>query len=277
MVAYKTVNKEEFLAALESAKPSDLEVVRSGYAQKHSHLSMKRRVLVDHVLWYFDEGHLEGEVKGKAVTLKPRMFQWISSGVPHSFYSVGETQYSNFILRFRLMKKGVYLRLKEDRISFESSPEIRKGFDDICLTLKFKTPYGFLRFRTLLMLLMIDVFKVKDDVARAGRGVFSLGEIKRINEYLEENADRQVVPLELAKLFQLNPDYFSRKFRGQFGCPPRTWLRNEKIRRACSMLCETSQSIKQIADQLNFDDQLFFSRQFKKVTGMTPSEYRKSH
>jgi AraC family transcriptional regulator, arabinose operon regulatory protein len=277
MPLFKIIDKEEFISALATAKPSDLEMVRSAYAQNHSHLSLKKRVLADHVLWYFDGGHLEGEVNGEAVTIKSRMFHWISSGVPHSFHSVGETRYSNFILRFRLMKRGVYLRLKEDRICVESFTEVRRVLDEIYLTLKFKTSYTFIRFRTLLMLLIVDVFKAQGDTARAGHGAFSLGEIKRIHEYLEKNVDHPITPLELAKLFHLNPDYFSRKFKNQFGCAPRTWLRNEKIRRACSLLCETSQSIKQIADRLNFDDQLFFSRQFKKVTGMTPSEYRKSH
>jgi AraC-like DNA-binding protein len=277
MPIFKIVSKEEFISALASATSADLEVVRSGYARKHSHLFLKKRVLIDHVLWCFDEGHLEGEVKGEAVTIKSRMFHWISSGVPHSFHSVDETQYSNFILRFRLMKKGVQLRMKEDRVGIESASEFRKIFDEIYLTLNFKTPYWFIRFRSLLILLVVEVLKVQENAVLSKHGAFSLGEMKRINEYVGARDDRTVVPGELANLFQLNPDYFSRKFRAQFGCSPRTWLRNERIRRACTQLCETSQSIKQIASKLNFDDQLFFSRQFKKVIGMTPSEYRKSH
>lgn len=47
------------------------------------------------------------------------------------------------------------------------------------------------------------------------------------------------------------------------------------LRESCRHLSETTLSIKEIAEKLNFHDQFYFSKKFHQLTGMTPLEYRK--
>jgi len=50
-----------------------------------------------------------------------------------------------------------------------------------------------------------------------------------------------------------------------------------KMAHACRLLDEGQQSIRQVAEQLGYDDVYYFSRLFRKVVGMAPSHYRALH
>ena len=80
---------------------------------------------------------------------------------------------------------------------------------------------------------------------------------------------------ELAKLCGLSERHFFRRFKAATGFSPINWLRRERISFAQAKLLENGSSIKQIADEVGYNDVFFFSRDFKRHTGSCPSEYRK--
>jgi AraC family transcriptional regulator, arabinose operon regulatory protein len=79
---------------------------------------------------------------------------------------------------------------------------------------------------------------------------------------------------ELAELAGMSSSHFSRVFRKEFGASPIDWLRRERISQAKRRLVETSNAIKEIAEQVGYSDRFFFSKDFKKLTGLTPREFR---
>ena len=80
---------------------------------------------------------------------------------------------------------------------------------------------------------------------------------------------------ELAKLCGLSERHFFRRFKEATGFSPINWLRRERISFAQAKLLKNGSSIKQIADEVGYNDVFFFSRDFKRHTGSCPSEYRK--
>jgi AraC-like DNA-binding protein len=80
---------------------------------------------------------------------------------------------------------------------------------------------------------------------------------------------------ELAKRCGLSERHFFRRFKEATGFSPINWLRRERISFAQAKLLERGSSIKQIADQVGYNDVFFFSRDFKRHTGSCPSEYRR--
>ena len=80
---------------------------------------------------------------------------------------------------------------------------------------------------------------------------------------------------ELAKLCGLSERHFFRRFKEATGFSPINWLRRERISFAQAKLLERGSSIKQIAEQVGYNDVFFFSRDFKRHTGYCPSEYRR--
>jgi AraC family transcriptional regulator, arabinose operon regulatory protein len=82
---------------------------------------------------------------------------------------------------------------------------------------------------------------------------------------------------ELAKLSGLSQPHFFRRFRQATGSSPIDLLRRERINHARRRLLQSNDSIKEIADQVGYQDAFFFSRDFKRYTGLAPSAYRKQH
>lgn len=66
-----------------------------------------------------------------------------------------------------------------------------------------------------------------------------------------------------------------RIFRRDTGVTPYRWLLQEKIRTACSVLTGTNKSVRDVAMMFGFRDELYFSRLFRQITGLSPREYRK--
>jgi AraC-like DNA-binding protein len=79
---------------------------------------------------------------------------------------------------------------------------------------------------------------------------------------------------ELAKMSGLSPSHFTRLFKRTFGTSPIDWLRRERISQAKRRLVESTETIKQIAEQVGYSDRFFFSKDFKRYTGTNPREFR---
>lgn len=69
-------------------------------------------------------------------------------------------------------------------------------------------------------------------------------------------------------------DHFTRTFKKIMGCSPQQFLVNARITKAKHLLVDSELSIKEMADQLGYCNAYFFSRQFKTMTGKTPTQYR---
>jgi AraC-like DNA-binding protein len=80
---------------------------------------------------------------------------------------------------------------------------------------------------------------------------------------------------DLAAEVGMSASHFSRLFRRAFGTSPIDWLRRERINHAKRRLLETNDPIEWIAGQVGYHDRFFFSKDFKRMTGMTPREFRK--
>ncbi len=80
---------------------------------------------------------------------------------------------------------------------------------------------------------------------------------------------------ELAKMAGMSASHFFRCFRKCTGSSPIDWLRRERISQAKRRLIESGDSIAEIAEQVGYSDQFYFSRDFKRFTTLSPSHYRR--
>jgi AraC-like DNA-binding protein len=75
------------------------------------------------------------------------------------------------------------------------------------------------------------------------------------------------------KLF-FSPKYLSKIVKEISGRPANDWIDDLVVLEAKALLKATNMTISQISDELNFPSQSFFGKYFKRVTGMSPSEYK---
>ena len=102
---------------------------------------------------------------------------------------------------------------------------------------------------------------------------------ERFDEVLQYIGTHYMEPLQmslLAKLMKMDRNSFSMTFRKEFGVSPKEYLTNTRMAKAKELLLSTSWTVKEIALQCGFRDDLFFYRIFKKHIGLSPIQYRKS-
>lgn len=95
--------------------------------------------------------------------------------------------------------------------------------------------------------------------------------------HLQQNIDTKLTLECMASHAELSVSHFSRLFREQTGYSPMDYFIRLKIQEACTQLILTNQTIREICFGLGYDDPYYFSRAFKKITGMSPRTYRKTH
>jgi AraC family transcriptional regulator len=80
---------------------------------------------------------------------------------------------------------------------------------------------------------------------------------------------------QLAGTLDVDPLHLSRCFRRRFGCSPGDFLRQCRVRHAAELLRSQNRSLAEVALDSGFADQAQLTKAFKRLTGMTPGQYRK--
>ena len=100
--------------------------------------------------------------------------------------------------------------------------------------------------------------------------------LAEITDYLSENAENKVTFRDVVKKFNLSPSVLKKIFREQVGCGVMDYFTRLKIDRAKEMIREEKYNFTEISERLEFNNSQYFTTVFKRVSGMTPSEYAKS-
>lgn len=99
--------------------------------------------------------------------------------------------------------------------------------------------------------------------------------VKTLKAIMEDNYMYNLSLADYARLCNRSLSSFKRDFQKCFGIPPGKWLANQRLRRAASMLRNTTEPVTQVAFDCGFEDASHFSKAFKKFFHQTPLTYRK--
>jgi YesN/AraC family two-component response regulator len=94
-------------------------------------------------------------------------------------------------------------------------------------------------------------------------------------DYMEKNYNHRITLETLATTMNLQPTYFSNLFKKSFKVPPMTFLNRKRIEKAQGILLSESGNVTEAAEASGFSDVFYFSKTFRKITGVSPSEYKK--
>ena len=108
------------------------------------------------------------------------------------------------------------------------------------------------------------------------RGGLASRQQRLVAEYIQAHLAEQISLAALAEIAQLSPFHFSRAFKQSFGLPPHRYLKNRRIEHAKMLLAKPTLSVTDIALDVGFSETSSFTAAFRKLTGRTPSDYRRS-
>ena len=98
--------------------------------------------------------------------------------------------------------------------------------------------------------------------------------IKKAIGYIAENFSTNLTLDDVANYVHLNPSYFSSLFKQSTGSSFKEYLNMVRIEESKRLLSNTDYSVINIAVATGFENQSYYSKVFKKLTGLTPRQYR---
>ncbi len=98
-----------------------------------------------------------------------------------------------------------------------------------------------------------------------------------VQEFIHSNMHRKIDLADLAGVVQLNPTYFSDRFKQVVGVRPLDYLMRRRIERSQYLLLTSQASVKEIAYAVGIPDPAHFSRVFTRLCRAAPTAYRSAH
>jgi len=98
--------------------------------------------------------------------------------------------------------------------------------------------------------------------------------LEQARNLIVERFQRPLTVGEVAELVQVHPVSLARAFRRTYHCTVGEYVRKLRIEFACQKLASSEEPLVEIALSSGFSEQSHFCRIFKRLTGLTPSQYR---
>jgi AraC-like DNA-binding protein len=111
-------------------------------------------------------------------------------------------------------------------------------------------------------------------------GELRVGRHPRIEEVIAYIVEHVAVPIrvtDLARVAGLSETRFTAVFKQSVGMAPMQYLTRYRMQRACTQLLSTNQLVKQISNEVGYQDVAQFSARFRRLLGVSPLHYRHSH
>jgi YesN/AraC family two-component response regulator len=99
--------------------------------------------------------------------------------------------------------------------------------------------------------------------------------ISKISDYIKENLDKELSVEELCEKFHVSKNYLYRAFHHYYDQTVNDYITAKRIRKAEKLILATSAPIYKIAEDVGVKNYTYFCKLFKRMTGFTPTEFRK--
>jgi AraC-like DNA-binding protein len=116
----------------------------------------------------------------------------------------------------------------------------------------------------------------KDRAVARVHGGLAAWQRRKAVDYIDEHLADSISLAALAQLVRLSPNYFCRAFSQSFGMPPQRYHTQQRIERAKTLLAERRRSVTDVGFSVGYSEASAFSAAFRRVSGLTPSSYRRS-
>jgi AraC family transcriptional regulator len=150
----------------------------------------------------------------------------------------------------------------------------------ILAELQTETSAGRLLVETLASSLAVRLFQNPRGVVSTPAALTQEGldrrRLARVLEYIDSNLEGDLTVEHLASIACLSRFHFARSFKSAVGQSPHRYVSGKRLERAKVLLARGERCLADIALALNFSCQANFTRAFRDVTGLTPSQYRRN-
>lgn len=259
----------------------NLYLTAIGYYPKATHHDRERKHGInEYILLYCADGEGAVSVKGHDLTLTPNTYLIVPKNTAHRYRSSVTLPWSIYWVHFSGPNADVLFERYQDGVSapvihpIPYDKERISRFDRIYQILARGFDERAIEVANLEMATFLTSLIYQQELAPLSQ------ETDGVNisiNFMKAQIGQKLTINDLALKSGLSVSHYSRLFRQRTGDSPVNYFNLLKVQQSCQYLYFTDLSIKEIAAELGFDDQYYFSRLFTKLIGTSPLKYRNTH
>ncbi len=258
------------------------------------------RRLLDYLLVFIADGSGEFRVGNGSYEARSGDLFWIPPNTPHHMQGYGPEmalRYVHFDLLYDPVRShwdfsipGGMLDMDElhpllhppvnhpelkvlaGRMRGHTNGRVGRLMEDLCIEASRAQPLAGLRMSGLLLEIVAEVLRGR--MAQEGGWTVHASVLERVAADIARRCDERLSIATLARQHGFSPSHLRGMFAARYGCSPRSYLRQARIRRARGLMMGTNLTLSEIALQVGTVHS--FSRAFKAVEGCAPSAYRRA-
>lgn len=274
---------------LNSYKKEGILVSRFGhYLRLHQHLLTAHKHSFYHLV-FFTEGKGEQQIDFKKHTIQPGIIYFMIPGQVHNWNFEAEpdgyiinfssTYFSSFLLAADYLTHFSFFNGQADSqvmaLPLVIQEKIKTIFEDILKEGLTERSTSDDLVKTLLLQLFIEVSRFQTALEPATSATINHVLIKNFKDLIEKNYKQLKLPKEYAALLYITPNHLNAVCNDFLGVSAGTLIRERILLEAKRSLINLDLRIGEVAEELNFTDQSYFIKFFKKHEGITPEKFRK--
>jgi PAS domain S-box-containing protein len=124
---------------------------------------------------------------------------------------------------------------------------------------------------------IIGLVGITRDIAKTQIAIQPIQDLQKAVEKIDRDFSRELKIDDLASLCNMSTSTFLRRFKKHFHMPPVQYIKKVRLNAVCRMLLQNERQLCDISIECGFCDQSYMTREFKKMTSLSPSDYRKKY
>ncbi|SOD14507.1 AraC family transcriptional regulator [Pedobacter xixiisoli] len=272
-------------------KNDGILVSRFGYySQQHQHLHSAHRHSFYHLV-FFTKGTGKQQIDFRTFDVKPNLIYFMIPGQVHSWNFESEpdgylinfsaSYFSSLLLKQEYLDKFSFFSGKPEEqvlvLDTSTSEKLVTIFEEILREGNTETPINDDLVKVLLLRLLIEVARATDLQNKEDINPYNHTILRNFQQLIEKNYTQLRLPKQYAELLYITPNHLNALCNDFLGNSAGKLIRDRIILEAKRLLINLDLRVVEIAEKLNFEDQSYFVKFFKKYEGTTPDRFRKQY
>ncbi len=285
----KTVIPIYDICSLSHQQKDDILINRfAPYLKSHRNLHLAHKHSFYHLVFFTKGGGMQ-TIDFENFTVRPNQIYFMIPGQVHSWAFEGDvdgyiinfstTFFQSFLLKANYLEDLPFF----SGITKEAVIDIPKNlqakviaiFEELMAENETINPLGLDMVKSLMLQLFILIARLNDDLAKTTIPSYNYTLLRSFQKLIEKNYMQIRLPKQYAELLYITPNHLNALCNDVLGVPAGEVIRNRIILEAKRLLINNDMTVLEIANHLNFTDNSYFTKFFKKVEGVTPEEFRK--
>lgn len=198
----------------------------------------------------------------------------VSPGQTIAVYPEGDDPFSLYLIRFRVKREdGSEANLPASG-KLPPPPHAEAGTSGEALHQHWTEggPLERLRAQAVLQEWLYWILKPIPRTSAAN----SRAALERTKAYIDSHYHENLTLEQLARIAELSPKYYADLFKKTYGLSTIDYVTEARLNHAKRLIAQSDMKLSDIAHQVGYNDEFYFSRKFKQATGLTPSAYAKN-